>query len=75
MRKLLAWIKNTYNNPPLYVTENGVSDCGDINDEDRIHYYKFYINEMLKGWVFTVCHQHVQNKPVRYRIISSLSLG
>lgn len=50
-RKLLRWIKEEYNNPPIYVTENGVSERGaiDFNDTWRIHYYQNYINEALKG--------------------------
>lgn len=50
-RKLLRWIKEEYNNPPIYVTENGVSDraASGFNDTWRIHYYRSYINEALKG--------------------------
>jgi beta-glucosidase/6-phospho-beta-glucosidase/beta-galactosidase len=32
MSKLLRWIKKEYDNPPVYVTENGVSDKGGLND-------------------------------------------
>jgi beta-glucosidase/6-phospho-beta-glucosidase/beta-galactosidase len=38
-RKLLKWIKNEYNNPPVFITENGVSDPIEFNDTLRIHYY------------------------------------
>lgn len=50
-RKLLRWIKEEYNNPPIYVTENGISERGafDFNDTWRTHYYRTYINEALKG--------------------------
>lgn len=35
---------------PVYVTENGISDKnGSLTDYHRIHYYRTYINEMLKG--------------------------
>ena len=52
MRDILVWIKNEYNNPPLYITENGFSDkTGQINDADRIDYYKYYINYVLQGTV------------------------
>ncbi|XP_015667918.1 lactase-phlorizin hydrolase [Protobothrops mucrosquamatus] len=49
-RRLLKWIKEEYNNPPIYVTENGVSERIDegFNDTWRIHYLKSYINEALK---------------------------
>lgn len=50
LRKVLNWIKNTYSNMPVYVTENGVSDRnGSLVDYHRIHFYRSYINEMLKG--------------------------
>lgn len=50
-RKILRWIKEEYNNPPIYVTENGVSERGafEFNDTWRMHYYRAYINEALKG--------------------------
>ncbi|CAO2636694.1 Lactase/phlorizin hydrolase [Lemmus lemmus] len=50
-RKILNWLKEEYNNPPIYVTENGVSRRGDpeLNDTDRIYYLRNYINAALKG--------------------------
>ncbi|NXS88978.1 LPH hydrolase, partial [Erpornis zantholeuca] len=50
-RKILRWIKEEYNNPPIYVTENGVSERGafEFNDTWRMHYYRTYINEALKA--------------------------
>ncbi|NWR48103.1 LPH hydrolase, partial [Regulus satrapa] len=52
-RKILRWIKEEYNNPPIYVTENGVSERGafEFNDTWRTHYYRTYINEALKAVV------------------------
>ncbi|NXA96488.1 LPH hydrolase, partial [Melanocharis versteri] len=52
-RKILRWIKEEYNNPPIYVTENGVSErrAFEFNDTWRIHYYRIYINEALKATV------------------------
>ena len=53
MRKILNWVKREYNNVPVYVTENGVSDRnGTLNDYHRIHFYRTYINELLKGNVY-----------------------
>lgn len=50
MRKILNWLKKEYNNVAVYVTENGISDKnGTLRDYHRIHYYRLYINEMLKG--------------------------
>jgi beta-glucosidase/6-phospho-beta-glucosidase/beta-galactosidase len=37
-RKLLNWIKRAYNNTPVFVTENGFSDKGEIEDTERIKY-------------------------------------
>lgn len=51
-RNLLNWIKRTYKNPILYVTENGYSDPAvgvGLNDTARIYYYSNYINNMLKA--------------------------
>lgn len=39
-RKLLRWIKEEYNNPLVYVTENGFADDGRLEDLDRIYYHK-----------------------------------
>ncbi|KAJ6634058.1 Lactase-like protein, partial [Pseudolycoriella hygida] len=57
-RKLLVWIKKTYNDPLVYVTENGFSDTDDVglNDEGRVKYYREYINEMLKAVTIDGCN-------------------
>lgn len=39
-RKALNWVKNKYNNPVIYITENGFSSRETYNDDDRIHYYQ-----------------------------------
>jgi beta-glucosidase/6-phospho-beta-glucosidase/beta-galactosidase len=38
-RKVLNWIAKEYNNPPVFITENGFSDYGELNDSDRVDYY------------------------------------
>ncbi|XP_023665732.2 lactase/phlorizin hydrolase [Paramormyrops kingsleyae] len=50
-RKILNFIKEEYGNPPIYITENGISERGpvDLNDTHRINYYKHYINQALKA--------------------------
>ncbi|KAI4878693.1 hypothetical protein NFI96_013469 [Prochilodus magdalenae] len=50
-RNILNYIKEEYGNPPIYVTENGISERGDIdlNDEHRIYYYENYINQAMKA--------------------------
>ncbi|KAK2516356.1 Lct, partial [Columba livia] len=52
-RKILRWIKEEYNDPPIYVTENGISERGafNFNDTWRMHYHRSYINEALKAVV------------------------
>ena len=50
IRAGLNWIRTHYNNVPVYVTENGVSDrSGAIDDQFRVDFYRSYINEVLKG--------------------------
>ncbi|PNF19653.1 Myrosinase 1 [Cryptotermes secundus] len=48
-RKLLAWIAHEYNNPPVFVTENGFSDHGELRDANRTTYYTSYLSELLKA--------------------------
>ncbi|XP_058248893.1 lactase/phlorizin hydrolase [Hemibagrus wyckioides] len=52
-RKILNFIKEEYGNPPIYITENGISERGDmdLNDLHRIHYYENYINQALKAYL------------------------
>lgn len=44
LRKLLNWIKNEYDNPIVYITENGYADHGQLNDSKRINYHKVRTN-------------------------------
>ena len=47
-RRLLNWL--TQYEKPIIVTENGFSDfLGNLDDMQRIYYYKHYLNQMLKG--------------------------
>ncbi|CAH0549849.1 unnamed protein product [Brassicogethes aeneus] len=48
-RKELKWIKDTYNNPLIFVTENGYADDGELIDTKRINYIKLYLTELLKA--------------------------
>ncbi|ODM94351.1 Lactase-phlorizin hydrolase [Orchesella cincta] len=57
-RKIMNWIKNTYGNPTLYVTENGFSDTDaeGVNDQGRVDYYRDYTNNMLKAIKLDGCN-------------------
>ena len=47
---MLNWIRRTYNNPTVIVTEAGLSDySGQLDDAMRVYYYKYYINNVLKA--------------------------
>ncbi|KOC69583.1 Myrosinase 1 [Habropoda laboriosa] len=46
-RYILRQLARNYGNPPMYITENGVSDYGTLNDDDRIYYYREYLKQML----------------------------
>ncbi|XP_010862373.4 lactase-phlorizin hydrolase isoform X1 [Esox lucius] len=52
-RKILNFIKDEYGNPPIIITENGISERGpvDLNDVHRIHYFESYINQVLKAYL------------------------
>jgi beta-galactosidase len=54
VHKLLKWIADRYNNPVIYITENGCAfpdklENGEINDEKRINYFKGYIANCHKA--------------------------
>ncbi|XP_030032528.1 myrosinase 1 isoform X2 [Manduca sexta] len=45
-RKALNWIKNTYNNPRLFITENGVSYEAGLQDVKRVNYIEAYLRSV-----------------------------
>ncbi|KAJ8973914.1 hypothetical protein NQ317_000459 [Molorchus minor] len=48
LTKLLKWVKDTYNNPKILITENGCSDDGTtLEDESRIYFYTEYLSAVL----------------------------
>ncbi|CAG5121822.1 unnamed protein product, partial [Candidula unifasciata] len=57
IRKVMNLFKYRYNNIPVYVTENGISDTnGTLLDWHRVHYYRLYINELLKAIKLDGCN-------------------
>nr|XP_018900399.1 PREDICTED: myrosinase 1-like isoform X1 [Bemisia tabaci] len=53
-RELLNWLKKEYNNPPIFITENGCSQTGktlteELNDDRRIGYIQAYLEQLLKA--------------------------
>lgn len=49
LRDLLNWMKTNYNNPPVFITENGWSDAGSLEDNGRIEYYKHHLKAVSKA--------------------------
>ncbi|CAF4869183.1 unnamed protein product [Pieris macdunnoughi] len=45
--KLLLEVNRLYDNPRIYVTENGWSTAGGLQDEDRIRYLRNYLSALL----------------------------
>ncbi len=51
---LLTWVRNEYNNPPIFITENGaafndVLQNNQVNDTERTEFYKNFLNAMHKA--------------------------
>ncbi|CAG4967452.1 unnamed protein product [Parnassius apollo] len=44
---LLVYIKETYNNPTIYITENGFSSMTGLNDDGRVQYFRNYLSALL----------------------------
>lgn len=44
---LLTYIREKYNNPPLFVTENGLATLEGLEDNDRVEYYVDYLDALL----------------------------
>ncbi|KAK7100532.1 hypothetical protein V1264_023466 [Littorina saxatilis] len=57
MRGILNFIRTNYNNTPVIVTENGVTDRnGTLLDFFRIQYIRAYINELTKAALIDNCN-------------------
>jgi len=49
LESILKWISKTYNNIEIIITENGWSDGGQLNDDDRIEYMKAHLQAVLNA--------------------------
>ena len=49
LHDLLVWIKNRYNNPTVMITENGWSDDGQLDDDDRVEYIKLHLASISRA--------------------------
>ncbi|XP_036453605.1 cytosolic beta-glucosidase [Colossoma macropomum] len=51
LRKLLNYIKETYNNPDIYITENGFSQIGpvELEDAERCQFYQDTLQEVSEA--------------------------
>ena len=54
IRKVVNWLRKEYGQSvPIVITENGVSDrIGNLDDMQRVYFFKHYVNQLLKG----ICH-------------------
>lgn len=53
---MIRWIKDEYNNPDVFITENGWSDRGELEDDGRISYLRAHLNQVLDIVLEHECH-------------------
>ncbi|KAJ6637735.1 Myrosinase 1 [Pseudolycoriella hygida] len=56
LRDLLNWIRKQYNNPEVYITENGWSDEGELHDVGRIEYLRGHLQAVLDAVLRDRCN-------------------
>jgi beta-glucosidase/6-phospho-beta-glucosidase/beta-galactosidase len=56
LRDLLNWIKDEYNNPPVFITETGWNDDGEIEDDARIDYFNSHLKVVAKAIAEDKCN-------------------
>lgn len=49
LHDLLVWIKDHYDNPEVMITENGWSDEGQLDDDERVDYIKSHLASMSRA--------------------------
>lgn len=42
----IRWIKKEYNNPTVYILENGWADGGEMEDNGRIEYFHDHLQQV-----------------------------
>lgn len=47
IRRALNWVKDTYNDPPILITANGYGNQGGLQDDDRLSYFRKYVDAVL----------------------------
>lgn len=47
-RDAINYVSKAYNNPEIWITENGWGDDGKLKDESRVEYFKGHLTELLK---------------------------
>jgi Beta-glucosidase/6-phospho-beta-glucosidase/beta-galactosidase len=66
---MLNWLANEYGNPPIFITENGFSDYGGLNDTNRVLYYTVSTSTSCK---YLECASS-DSDAVRYVILRKLT--
>ena len=56
LRKVLNWVKDEYGNPEVIITENGVSDDGELEDTGRSQYHQAHIEQVWKAKMLDGCN-------------------
>ncbi|CAO1425867.1 unnamed protein product [Diamesa serratosioi] len=56
LRDVLIWIKNRYDNPSVFISENGWSDDGELEDKGRIEYLKEHMASVAKVIIEDGCN-------------------
>lgn len=46
---MLVWLQQEYNDPEMIITENGYSDRGTQEDNNRINYYQQYLSALSEA--------------------------
>lgn len=44
-KNVLVYLKTEYNDPEIFVTENGFPDQGGLEDQDRLNYYQVRVTK------------------------------